>query len=177
MSRCNALKEGNHSERTGWPLYRRVSDLLFSPTEWWYAEWSWNCMSRCNALKNGHLPERKSWALYRRVSVLLLSPKEGWSRIKCNLHVKVQSPEKLASSWEEGLNTLPEGEWAVSESQRRIKWKLHAYVQCPEKRASSWENGLSLHCYFLFHDHNQSYRQNKGDATESRSLLLVLTKF
>ena len=82
------------------------------------AGWSKNCMSRCNALKNGHLPERKGWALYRRVSELLLSPKEGWRRMKWKMYAEVQRPEKRASSWEEGLSSLLEGEWAVAESQR-----------------------------------------------------------
>ena len=82
------------------------------------AGWSEKCMPRCNALKNGHLPERKGWALYWRVSELLLSLKEGWRRMKWKLYAKVQRPEKRASSWEEGLSSLPEGEWAVAESQR-----------------------------------------------------------
>ena len=78
------------------------------------AGWSENCMPRCNALKNGHLPERKGLALYRRVS------KEGWRRMKWKLYAEVQCPEKRASSWEEGLSSLLEGEWAVAESQRRM---------------------------------------------------------
>ena len=82
------------------------------------AGWSENCMARCNALKNGHLPERKGWALYRRVTELLLSPKEEWRRMNWRLYAKVQRPEKWASSWEEGLSSLPESEWAAAESQR-----------------------------------------------------------
>ena len=77
-----------------------------------------NCMPRCNALKNGYPPEKKSWVLYRRMSELLLSPKEGWRRVKWKLYAKVERPEKPASSWEEGLSSLPEGEWAGAESQR-----------------------------------------------------------
>ena len=64
------------------------------------------------------LPERKVWALYRRVSELFLSPKEGWRSMKWKLYAKVQRPEKRVSSWEEGLSSLPEGEWAAAESQR-----------------------------------------------------------
>ena len=33
------------------------------------------------------------------------------------LYAKVQRPEKRASYWEEGFSCLPEGEWAVAESQ------------------------------------------------------------
>ena len=88
------------------------------------AGWSKNCMPRCNALKNGHLPERKGWTLYWRVSELLLSPKEGWRRMKWKLYVKVQRPEKRASSWEEGLSSLLEGEWAVAESQRGMMQRM-----------------------------------------------------
>ena len=104
-----------------------------------------NCMPRRSALKNGHLPEIKGWALYQRVSELLLSPKEGWRRMKWKLYTEVQRPEKRASSWEEGLISLPECEWADTESQREwsVKWKLYADVQRPEKRESSWEEGLS----------------------------------
>ena len=76
------------------------------------------CMSRCNDLKNGYLPERKGLTLYRRVSELLLSPREGWRRMKWKFYAEVQRPEKRTSSWEEGLGSLPEGEWAVAESQR-----------------------------------------------------------
>ena len=54
------------------------------------------------------------------MSELLLSPKEGQHSMKWKLYAKVQRPEKRASSWEEGLSSLPEGEWAVAESQRRI---------------------------------------------------------
>ena len=96
------------------------------------AGWSENFIPRCNTLKNGHLPERKDWALCRRVSELLLSLKEGWRRMKWKFYVKVQHPEKRASSWEEGLSSLPEGEWVVAESQRgmtqgmRRMYKHHA---------------------------------------------------
>ena len=51
---------------------------------------------------------------------LLLIPKEGWRRMNWKLYAKVQRPEKRASSWEEGLSSLPEGEWAAAESQRRM---------------------------------------------------------
>ena len=81
------------------------------------AGWSEKCMPRCNALKNGHLPERKGWALYRRVGELLLSSKERWRRMKWKLYAEVQRPGKRASSWEEELSSLPEGERAVAESQ------------------------------------------------------------
>ena len=88
------------------------------------AGWSKNCMSRCNALKNGHLPVRKDRALYRRVSELLLIPKEGWRRMTWKLYAKVQRPEKGTSSWEEGLSSLSEGEWAGAESQRGMMQRM-----------------------------------------------------
>ena len=75
------------------------------------ARWSEDCMPRYNALKNGHLIERKGWTLYRSVSELLLGPIEGWRRMKWKLYAEVQRPEKRASSWKEGLISLPEGEW------------------------------------------------------------------
>ena len=70
------------------------------------------------------LPEKKVWALYRRVSELLLSPKEGWRRMKWKFHVKVQRPEKRVSSREEGLGSLPVGEWAVAEFQRDMTQRM-----------------------------------------------------
>ena len=54
------------------------------------------------------------------MSELLLSPKEGWCRIKWNLYTKAQRPGKRATFWEKGLIPLPEGEWAVAESQREM---------------------------------------------------------
>ena len=48
----------------------------------------------------------------------LLSLKEGWHRIKWNLQAKVQHPEKRASSWEEKLSSLLDGEWAFAKYQR-----------------------------------------------------------
>ena len=44
------------------------------------------------------------------------------------------------------MSSLPEGEWAVAESQRGMmqgEVKLYAEVQLPEKRAYSWEEKLS----------------------------------
>ena len=66
------------------------------------------------------LPERKGWALYRSVSDLFLSRKREWRRMKWKLYAEVQRPEKWVSSSEEGLSSLPEGEWAVVEFQRGI---------------------------------------------------------
>ena len=64
--------------------------------------------------------KRKSWALCRRVSELFLSRKEEWRRTKWKLYAKVQRSEERASSWEEGLSFLPEGEWDVVEHQREM---------------------------------------------------------
>ena len=104
------------------------------------------CMPRCDALKNGYLPESKGWALYRRGSELLLSPKEGWRRMKWKLYAEVQRPEKRASSWEEWLSSLAEGEWAGVECQRGMTQDEVKTVRrgvTLEKRVSSWEEGLS----------------------------------
>ena len=87
------------------------------------------------------LPERKVWALYRRVSELLLSPKEGRRSMKWKLYAKVQRPEKWASSWEEGLSSLLEGEWAVAESQRGMT-QDEVKILC--QGATPWKTGISL---------------------------------
>ena len=64
------------------------------------------------------LQERRGWTHYRRVSELLLSIKDHWRRIKWRLYATVQLTKKRASSWDEGLSSLPEGDCAVAESQR-----------------------------------------------------------
>ena len=87
------------------------------------------------------LQERKVWALYRKVSELLLSPKEGWRRMKWKLYAKVQRPEKRASSWEEGLSSLPEGEWAVAESQRGMTQDKVKFVY---QIATPWKTEIFL---------------------------------
>ena len=86
-------------------------------------------------------PEREVWALYRSVSELLLSPKEGWRRMKWKLYAEVQRPEKRASSWEEGLSSLPEGEWAVVESQRGMT-QDEVKIVC--QGATPWKTGIFL---------------------------------
>ena len=143
--RCNVLKKDHLPERKGSSLYRRVSEVLLSSKEEG-GGWSENRMPRCNTLKNGHLPVWKGWALCRRVSELLLSPKVGWHRMKSKLYAKVQHPEKQASSWVEGLNSLPEGEWAFSESQRgmtqdQVKFACHG--------ANALKNEHLLFTYYL----------------------------
>ena len=55
---------------------------------------------------------------------LLLSPEEVWRRMKWKLYAEVQRPEKRASSWEEELSSLPEGEWAGAESQKRVMQRI-----------------------------------------------------
>ena len=87
------------------------------------------------------LPKRKVWALYRRVSELLLSPKEGWRRMKWKFHVKVQRPEKRVSSREEGLSSLPVGDWAVAESQRGM---TQDKVKTVCRGATPWKAGIFL---------------------------------
>ena len=39
--------------------------------------------------------------------------------MKWKMYAEVQRPKKRASSWEEGLSFLPEGEWTGAESQRQ----------------------------------------------------------
>ena len=41
------------------------------------------------------------------------------------------------------MGSLPEGEWAVTESQRGVTQIEVNELQRPEKWASSWEEGLS----------------------------------
>ena len=76
-----------------------------------------------------------------RVSELLLSPKEGSRMIKWNYFADVQRPEKQASSWEEGLSSLPEGEWAVAESQRGMT-QDEVKIVC--RGATPWKTGIFL---------------------------------
>ena len=87
------------------------------------------------------LLERKVWALYQRVSELLLSPKEGWRSMKWKLYAKVERPEKRASSWEEGLSSLPEGELAVAESQRGM---MQDEVKIVCRGTTPWKTGIFL---------------------------------
>ena len=87
------------------------------------------------------LPERKVWALYQRVSELLLSLKDGWRRMKWKLYVEAQRPEKQASSWEEGLSSSPESEWAVAESQRGI---TQDKIKLVCRYATPWDMGIFL---------------------------------
>ena len=66
--------------------------------------------------------------------------------MKWKLYAKVQRPEKRVSSWEEGLSSLVEGEWAVAESQRGMmqdEVKIVCQGETPWKTTSSWEEGLS----------------------------------
>ena len=98
-------------------------------------------MPRHNALKDRHLPESKGWALYWRMSELLLSPKEEWCRMKWNLYANVQRSEIRASSWEEGLSLLPEGEWAVAESQRGMTQDKVKFVY---QIATPWKTEIFL---------------------------------
>ena len=87
------------------------------------------------------LPERKGWALYRRVSELLLGPKGGWRRMKWNLYAEVHCSEKRASSWEEGLSSLPQDEWAVAESQRGMTQdEVKSVCRC----ATPWKTDIFL---------------------------------
>ena len=91
--------------------------------------------------KTGIFLRGRGWALYWRVSELLLSPKEGWGRMKWKVYAKVQRPEKWASSWEEGLSSLPEGEGAVPESQRGMTQDKVKFV-CRD--ATTWKTDIFL---------------------------------
>ena len=71
----------------------------------------------------------------------MLSPKEGWLRMKWKLYAKVQRPEKGASSWEEGLSSLPKGEWAVAESQKGMAQdKVKLVCRC----TTAWKTSIFL---------------------------------
>ena len=53
----------------------------------------------------------------------------------------MQHPEKWTSSWKEGLSSLPEGEWAVAESQRGMTQdKVKLVYRC----ATPWKMGIFL---------------------------------
>ena len=105
------------------------------------AEWSENCMPGCNTLKSGYLPKRKGGVLYQRMSELLLNINEGWHRMKWKVYAKVQTPEKWRSSWEEGWNSLPEGEWAVVKSQKLM---TQDEVKIVSQGATPWKTGIFL---------------------------------
>ena len=62
----------------------------------------------------------------------------GWSK---KLYAKVQRPEKRASSWDEELNSLSEGEWAVAESQRGMT-QDEVKIVC--QGATLWKTGIFL---------------------------------
>ena len=124
------------------------------------------------------LPERKVWALYRRVSELLLSPKEGWRRMKWKFYAKVQRPEKRASSWEEGLSSLLEGEWAVAESQRgmtRDEVKIVCRVVVPWKTSIFLRGRVELFtrewvscCWVPKRDDAENEKNNYRETEENR---------
>ena len=135
-----ALRNMILSERKRWALDQRVRELLLSPKEGW-RRMKWKLYAKEQRLKNGHLPERKGWTLYQRVSELLLSPKEGWRKMKWKFYAEVQCPEKRASSWEERLSSLLEGEWAVAESQ----WGMtqdEVKILC--RGTTPWKTGIFL---------------------------------
>ena len=87
------------------------------------------------------LQERRGWTHYRRVSELLLSIKDHWRRIKWRLYATVQLTKKRASSWDEGLSSLPEGDCAVAESQRGMTQnKVKLACRC----ATQWKMRIFL---------------------------------
>ena len=61
--------------------------------------------------------------------------------MKLNLYAKVQRSEIRASSWEEGLSLLPEGEWAVAESQRGMTQDKVKFVY---QIATPWKTEIFL---------------------------------
>ena len=44
--------------------------------------------------------------------------------MKWKMYTEMQRPEKRASSWEEDLSSLQEGEWAGAESQREMTQRM-----------------------------------------------------
>ena len=127
-------------ERKEWALYWRVSELLLSPKEGW-RRMQWKLYAKGQHPEKQALPERKGRTLYQRVSEVLLSPKEGWGRMQWKLYAKVKNPEKQTSSWEEGLSSLPDGEWAVAESQRGM---MQDEVKIACQGAMPWKMGIFL---------------------------------
>ena len=86
--------------------------------------------------------------------------------MKSKLYAKVQRPGKRVSSWEEGRNSLPVGEWADAEYQiemTQMKSKLYAEVQRPKKRAPSWKEEFSSlpECEWVFAESQRAMYQDK----------------
>ena len=73
----------------------------------------WKHYVEKNALRSAYLADRKG--------KLVLRLKDRWCKIKWNGYAKLQCPQKRASSWDEGLSSLPGNEWAGADSQREIK--------------------------------------------------------
>ena len=63
------------------------------------------------------------------------------AKIKWKVYAKVKHREKRASSWEEGLSSLPEGEWAIAESQR-VKMQDEVKIVC--RGATPWKTDIFL---------------------------------
>ena len=61
--------------------------------------------------------------------------------MKWKLYAEVQRPEKRASSWEEGLGSLEEGEWTVAESQREM---TQDEVKIARQGGMPWKSGIFL---------------------------------
>ena len=61
--------------------------------------------------------------------------------MKWELYTEVQRSEKRASSWEKGLSSLPEAEWAVAESQKGIT-QNEVKIVC--RGATPWKAGIFL---------------------------------
>ena len=88
-------------------------------------------------------PERKGWAFYRTGELVSCcwAPKRddaGWSE---NCMPRYNALKKRASSFEEGLSSLPEGEWGVAESQRGM---MQDEVKIVFRGATPWKTGIFL---------------------------------
>ena len=53
----------------------------------------------------------------------------------------MQRPEKRVSSWEQGLSSLPKGEWVIAESQRGMT-QDEVTIVC--RGATPWKTGIFL---------------------------------
>ena len=85
MPRYNALKIGHTSERKGWALYRRVSELLLKPTEEW-RRISEISLPTCNALRLKTVSKKKKKKRKKRKKKWHLNVK-SWQFLIQKFHV------------------------------------------------------------------------------------------
>ena len=106
-------------------------------------------------------------------------------------HYKTISPAKQDFSREEGLSSLPEGEWAVAESQRGMT-QDEVKIVC--QGATPWKTGIFLrgrvelftrgwvsYCWVSMRDYAENvknnYKTDEGNKKESINILFCATEY